>query len=119
MARWDVTAAKASARLGDGPEHGIHLNLPWPDRPPAHSRLHLFVRYVTSDGRKLEADGLVEVGSSADRTAGWTPAPRRAAEDAEAAEMPALRLPEEPSPRTASGLSDPAPRRPVWSPERL
>ncbi len=119
VARWDVTAAETSTRLSDGPDGGIHLNLPWPDRPPAHNKLHLFVRYLTSDGRKLEADGLVEVASPADRTAGWTPARRSVAERSDAAEIPTVRPPEGPLLRTASGLSDPGPPPPVWSPERL
>ena len=118
VARWDVTAAEASARLGDGPDRGIHLNLPWPDRPPAHNKLHLFVRYLTSDGRKLQADGLVEValpgrplGGLDARAASRGRAFLRGGGPRRAAARGAL---------AADGqrLSDPGPPRPVWSPER-
>ena len=41
--------------------------------PPESKRLHLFVRYVTADGRKLEADREIQI-DSADRVAhSWTP----------------------------------------------
>jgi hypothetical protein len=119
VARWDVTAAEAAARIDGGPERGIHLRLPWPDRTPAHNKLHLFVRYLTSDGRRLQADGLVEVALPAAGPGGWTPAPRAADEPCDEAASSGAPPREEPSPRTASELSDPGPRRPVWSPERL
>lgn len=119
VARWDIAAEETAARLGDPSEPGIHLNLPWPDRPPTHNKLRLFVRYLTSDGRKLEASRFVEVAAAADRSAGWTPAPRRAASSSDEAAIPTSHLSEGALPQTASGLSDPGPRRPVWSPERL
>ena len=34
----------------------------WPDGPPKHHKLHVFVRYVTADGRKLQTDGPIDVG---------------------------------------------------------
>jgi hypothetical protein len=60
-ARWEFEAEETVNffRAGDLP--GLHLELPWPDAPPRHDRLHLFVRYTTSDGRKLEADSVVEI----------------------------------------------------------
>ncbi len=118
VARWEITAGEASARLGDAAQRGIHLTLPWPDRPPTHNRLRLFVRYVTSDGRKLQAEGLVEVALPGDRSAGWTPARHRAAEPSSEAAAPDVRLPEGPAPRTANASSDAGPPRPVWSPDR-
>ena len=47
-----------------------------PSRPPQHNKLQLFVRYVTADGRKLEATGPVEIALPGERTARWTPAER-------------------------------------------
>ena len=107
VARWDITAAEAAARLGDPSEPGIHLNLPWPDRPPTHSKLRLFVRYLTSDGRKLEANRFVEVASSRRiaRPVGRPPA--RAPSVSDEAVISTSHLSEGPSSRTASGLSDP------------
>ena len=47
----------------------------WPADPPKHNRLHLFVRYVTADGRRLEANAPIDVALAGERQAGWTPAP--------------------------------------------
>jgi hypothetical protein len=102
--RWEFTAAQTAA-LPRGPDRGIHLNLPWPDGPPAHHKLHLFVRYLTSDGRRLETDSLIDVALPGDPVMpAWAPA---------------VRLPDSPAQSTASGSSSPSPPRPVWSPERL
>ena len=61
VARWDFTAAETAAMFRrTGTESAIHLTMAWPGDPPAHGKLHLFVRYVTADGRKLG-------GRSADR----------------------------------------------------
>ena len=58
-ARWDF-AADGTAGLyrpaqGTAPA-GAYFELPWPDAPPAHDRLKLFVRVTTVDGTKLEAE---------------------------------------------------------------
>jgi hypothetical protein len=60
-AQWHFEAEETTKLYRDGDLPGLHLELPWPGDPPRHDRLHLFVRYTTSDGRKLEADSLVEV----------------------------------------------------------
>jgi hypothetical protein len=60
-AQWQFEAKEAAKLFRDGDVPGLHLELPWPGDPPRHDRLHLFVRYTTSDGRKLETDTLVEV----------------------------------------------------------
>ena len=60
-AQWKFEAKEASKLFRDGDLPGLHLELPWPDEPPRHDQLHLFVRYTTSDGRKLEADSLVAI----------------------------------------------------------
>ena len=68
VARWDFTAgeiAKLFRRTSAGP--AIHIELTWPEAPPAHSKLHVFVRYTTSDGRRLEANQSIEVAATGDK----------------------------------------------------
>lgn len=60
-AQWQFDAPEATKLFRDGDMPGLHLELPWPGDPPRHDRLHLFVRYTTSDGRKLETDAMVEI----------------------------------------------------------
>ena len=60
-AQWKFDAKEAAKLFRDGDLPGLHLELPWPGDPPKHDQLHLFVRYTTSDGRKLETDSIVEV----------------------------------------------------------
>ncbi len=62
LARWDLTAedmATSYCRMPEG--EGFCLALPWPAAPPVHSRLQLFVRYTTRDGRNLEASRPIDV----------------------------------------------------------
>lgn len=62
IARWDIPASKVAESFGEtSAGKGIVLFLPWPRRVPVHPRLHLFVRLVTEDGRKLERDMPIEV----------------------------------------------------------
>ncbi len=60
-AQWQFDTREAAKLFRDGDVPGLHLELPWPGDPPRHDRLHLFVRYTTTDGRKLEADTMVEI----------------------------------------------------------
>lgn len=60
-AQWRFDAKEATKLFRDGDVPGLHLELPWPGDPPSHDQLHLFVRYTTSDGRKLETDSVVEI----------------------------------------------------------
>jgi len=56
VAQWDLTAGQVAALYRRIPEgEGFFLRLAWPSARPVHSRLHLFVRYTTRDGRQLEA----------------------------------------------------------------
>ena len=71
VARWNLTAAETAAQLRGGADSGIHLTLPWRNNRPKHAKLHLFVRYLTGDGRKIEADQPIEVVLPSDRSAGW------------------------------------------------
>jgi len=62
VARWDSTGAQVSTLFRSMPTgDGIYLELPWPGTPPVHSHLHLFVRYTTRDGRKLEANRELDI----------------------------------------------------------
>jgi hypothetical protein len=66
FAQWDLDAKQVDQQMRASPNReAIRLTLPWPDAPPRHRHLHLFVRYVTVDGRKLEADVEVEVEPAA------------------------------------------------------
>lgn len=92
VARWDFSAAETTAMFRrTGATGAIHLMMTWPEDPPKHSKLHLFVRYVTADGRKLEANQPIEVALAG---------------------VPG------PSPHTATRSDASQPARPVWSPER-
>ena len=109
------------------PRLAIHLTMAWPGDPPAHHKLHLFVRYVTADGRKLQADQPIEVALAGDRTTRWTPSDRRptdraadrqaASESRDRDETPTARIPG-PTPQSRARSDQPEARRPVWSPER-
>jgi hypothetical protein len=94
LGRWDFAAAQTQSMLRTGSQPGIHLRVPWA-LTPAHDRLKVFVRYTTSDGRKLQAERLVSVALD-----GPPVGPREARPLDEAAE-------------TAS-----RPQRPQWSPVR-
>lgn len=63
-ARWDFSADDTAALFreanGDAAA-GSYFELPWPDAPPAHSRLKLFVRLTTSDGKQIQLDRDVTV----------------------------------------------------------
>jgi len=57
VARWDFSAEQIAGFTQNLPQgQPLRLVLVWPSGPPQHNRLHLFVRYVTADGRKLQAD---------------------------------------------------------------
>ena len=135
VGRWDFSPAETAALFCRTVNGGaIHLAMGWPDRPPTHNKLQVFVRYVTADGRKLDASRQVEIALPGERTARWTPAERPAAVERAVPreppverepppnslrpnEMPVARAPE-PTPYIASRTSEPGPERPVWSPER-
>lgn len=74
VARWDLTAEQVAQYLvPGGPDHGLRLKLPWPGVGPEQDRLHLFVRYTTPDGRRLEADREFFVSRNAGMAQRWTP----------------------------------------------
>ena len=135
FARWEFTAEQIALmfrRTAAG--QAIHVDAPWPGDPPSHNKLHLFVRYITADGRKLEADQPIEIALPGEKSARWTPAESAArsgsathdasspapsnvpaADNWQRSETPTAHVPSE-TPHTASRSS--SPQRPVWSPER-
>ena len=75
VARWDFAADQLAALWRKMPlGEGFMLQMPWPDQPPAHGQLKLFIRFTTDDGRKLEADRDIEVQLAGLPTAEWSPA---------------------------------------------
>lgn len=74
LARWELDADTARQFLqSDSLDRGLLLRLPWQAALPEGNRAHLFVRYVTADGRKIEADREIQIASP-DRVAQtWTP----------------------------------------------
>lgn len=143
VARWDFSAEQLAPlyRKGSSGE-GFHLEMLWPAAPPVHEELHLFVRYVTSDGRRLETQRQIRVavagsgsqGLTADRRGSPPVGPngertwqQRPSSPTPAAPAEPLRLSSRaasPVPRDAAALPPPRetspskPTRPVWSPER-
>ena len=139
VARWDLSAEEVARRYRKTPlSEGIHLELVWPAALPIHSRLHLFVRYTTDDGRKLEADKSIEIdvpafearrslpaAGASGPAAGWQ---RRSSPEIQLPGSEPTRtalVPAKPDPRPAgSPQSPPRPSAakqsgPVWSPDRL
>ena len=77
VARWQVDSVEAASSLFVvGPNRGIHLDLPWEDKPPVHARLHLFARYETADGRRVVADQQITIDRPDELSSRWTPSTR-------------------------------------------
>lgn len=67
FARWDFPADAAGALFrsaASGGSGGMHLELSWPESPPAHSKLEVFVRYTTEEGQRFDVkkDLFVDLG---------------------------------------------------------
>lgn len=78
VARWDFDREVAAKSLRTSSvDRGLHFQMPWPERPPENRRLHLFVRYLTSDGRKLEADREITVDPPSAHDNAWASRPER------------------------------------------
>jgi len=100
VARWEFSASQtASMWRRRGPEGAIHLTLTWPDAPPQHDQLHLFVRYITRDGRNLEANQPIELARSGATAS--KPHDHRAN-----------------GPAATQAAASSRPGRPVWTPQR-
>jgi hypothetical protein len=136
IARWDFTADEVAALLRDSnPGNGIPLAMLWPQAPPEHNQLQLFVRYTTDNGQKLQADCPIQVSLPSQQAHNWAPAmlprmqsqPDGIAPEEQAQPAPLLQGPSSPqaktarmSQRTASAANDEPARsaRPAWSPNR-
>ena len=147
LARWDFPAAETAKLFrGNGIARGMYVECPWLDGPPDNNSLHLYVRYTTRDGRKLEADQYVDVAMPGEKAARWTPADAESqppastargsssyhqtvaeAGDAETADSGADDSQPDNSPpqrrarpmRTATRENSSAVQRPAWSPDRF
>jgi len=132
VARWDFPAHEIARRFRKG---GFLLEALWP-APPKHNDLHLFVRYTTRDGRRIEIDRPIRVALSGSPSTHRPPTEPRP--------TPARRPPPPPNPEpelqvegpagpgapgtpqvrfphrspTAAARPTPATRRPAWSPYR-
>ena len=74
VARWDFDLSSARQKLANsGAASGIKLELPWPATPPEANKLHLFVRYETADGRKLQTDREIFLTPPGQISNRWTP----------------------------------------------
>ncbi|HUY36378.1 MAG TPA: hypothetical protein VMV69_26810 [Pirellulales bacterium] len=84
VARWDFTAAEAAKHLQRTPMgDGLHFTMPWPHSPPVNRTLNLYVRYTTSDGRRLQAEKQIEIdppGEIVPAESAWTRSPARFSE---------------------------------------
>jgi hypothetical protein len=67
VARWDFSAEETAAHFRPGTfAKGYHFDLIWPDHPPAHDRVKMYVRFSTPDGRNFEAQQTIHIASAAD-----------------------------------------------------
>ncbi len=134
VARWDFTVHETREMMTQSAfGKGVHLRLPWPNQPPANTQLHVFVRYTSADGSRLEVDREIFVEQAGNVSARWTPlAPEKGATSESGAVTPASFLEPEPiAPeitKTAKPLERTSPpvgptvsestERPEWRPYR-
>lgn len=143
VGRWDFPSEQAASLWRRTPTgDGLYVELPWPDAPPAHGQLKVFVRFTTDDGRRLEAERDVEVQLAGSAPSGWSARVGRPAPDPAGSCAP-LWEPPQPAPEPVSPPGEAAPlarepaaapvalpvqapvapaetalQRPVWSPHR-
>lgn len=73
VARWDFSPQQLAEVLQQSSaQDGIYLEMNWPNTPPAHGNLQVFVRYLTEDGRKLEANLPVRVAMRGEPGRQWS-----------------------------------------------
>ncbi len=99
VARWNFDLAATQHKLAARTAaRGIQLQMPWPATAPAADKLHLFVRYETADGRRLQTDREIFLAQPGQLSQRWTP----------------RQGPREPLPVAAAATATP----PAWSPFR-
>lgn len=129
VGRWDFTPAETASlfrRTGTG--GAMHLAMAWPQEPPKHNKLHVFVRYTTADGRRIETNQPIEIALPGDEPARWTTAEPSRIDDSIPDRNPAPRAWPRDEVRDrrdadsptymATRTSETKPERPAWSPER-
>jgi hypothetical protein len=122
VARWDFAAGEVQQKLAaSSAARGIRLQMPWPATPPTSDKLHVFVRYETADGRRLQSDREVFVAQPGQLSQRWTPRQRdRSTVAAAIAETPQA-APPALLPVGTGTQQDAAPvatAAPAWSPFR-
>jgi hypothetical protein len=126
VARWDFDAPAVLQKL-DTPKaaRGIHLTMPWPDGPPTSERLHVFVRYETADGRRIQTDREILVSPPGHASQRWTPRqPGRSQTAGQREPTDRSAGPKVPEPALAEPIPAPAAPEtvaaspPAWSPLR-
>jgi hypothetical protein len=142
IGRWDFSAEQVDAlwQRTSGAE-GILLQMPWPGPRPPHGTLALFIRFVTDDGRRLEASRDIEVRLAGPNPGGWAPSTAqltplpppdhlhpsgqwRLSQETPPSELDdappftAAAPPQESPPPPAQDREETALARPVWSPNR-
>jgi len=133
IARWDFSAAETARLFHDSTfGRGMQLEMTWPGDPPKNRELHVFVRYITADGRQFEVDQPIRVEPSGRSVAGWS---AREARETRPGEGGTSRTPAAASTHARPTPADPAtrppdhagpspsrtatrPDRPAWSPDR-
>jgi hypothetical protein len=88
VAVWRLEPEEAKRCLRRSPpERGIRWQTPWPDGLPEYGKLDLFVRFETTDGRKLETvHQEILITPPGEFSQRWTP--RRGERDGDAARAP-------------------------------
>jgi hypothetical protein len=122
IARWNFDLSSTRKMLASAsPDQGLKLELPWPAAPPAANHLKMFVRYETSDGRRLQTDRDVFVTAPGQAISRWTPRSAQRPRPAES-QTAASELESDAAPVTVAAAHDVPSEantvRPIWSPHR-
>ena len=89
VARWDFDAVQANVAIrNSSTERGIHLAVNSRTQQPRHCGLHLFVRYESIDGRRIEAEQEIQVQLHSELSARWTPRRKELRPSGQVAETP-------------------------------
>lgn len=79
VAQWSFDATTvAEGAQNAAVQPMILLEAAWPKRPPTNSRLQLWARYTTRDGRILQTRETIHITPPGDLSARWTPRTERA-----------------------------------------
>jgi hypothetical protein len=116
VARWDFDQSAVRQLLADSSAtRGIKLEVPWPASAPSANRLKLYVRYETTDGRKVQADREIFVSPPGQAIGRWTP---RTAERAVAGDVATASAGSAEASGAVRSASAEQPAKPVWSANR-